>query len=89
MHFAIIAFENKPFQCIGHNGGINYDFPFNNIRRVPREVLKPIANLEVFNTSLGTLQKNEDNFADTISYHMFSLVNAFMSDSDIGQEFII
>ena len=44
------------FHTYMHNGGIKYDFPFNSIRKVPREVFKPGANLEVFNTSRGTLR---------------------------------
>ena len=34
--------------------GIKHDFPFINIRKVPREVLKTEG--EVFNTSRGTLR---------------------------------
>ena len=39
-----------------NNIGIKYDFPFINIRNVPREGCKPRAKPEVFNISRGILR---------------------------------
>ena len=50
--------RNRFISCTRHyfNIGIKHDFPFINIRKVPREVLKTEGKPEVFNISRGTLR---------------------------------
>ena len=60
--------------------GIKHDFPFDNIHKVPREVLKIL----VFNTSRGTLQMsmNDKNMFDR--YYCINSTKHFKNEEDIG-----
>ena len=51
-----MAINSVQHQYLCNNGGIKHDFPFINIRKVPREVLKTEGEARGFQPSRGTLR---------------------------------
>ena len=79
------------WSCDQHhvNRGIKHDFPFINIRKVPREVLKTEGEARGFQPSLGTLRMLMNDKIRFDRYYCINSTKHCENDENIGALYYI
>ena len=72
-----------------HNRGIKHDFPFINIRKVPREVLKTEGEARGFQPSLGTLRMLMNDKIMFDCYYCINSTKHCENEENIGALYFI
>ena len=75
--------------CIKYNRGIKYDFPFFNICKVPREVLKTEGKAQGFQPSQGTLQMLMNDKIMFDRYYCINSANHCENEENIDALYVI
>ena len=81
--FAILDAISNASECPITNRGIKHDFPFTNIRKVPRGVLKTEGEARGFQPSRGTLRMLMNDKIMFDCYYCINSTKHFENDENI------
>ena len=86
--FSFFYFIQQPNDLF-YNRGIKHDFPFINIRKVPREVLKTEGEARGFQPLRGTLRMLMNDKIKFDRYYCINSANHCENEENIGEQYFI